>query len=344
MTCLDRTPPSIVAAVGVILCGCPMDNPGFFDSEGASGAGTTDAGTTTDASGTTSSTTTTGGGSGSTGTSTTTSGAATSSTSDMTTGVSAPDTSTSDPGTTTESTGEGTSDMTTGVGGCNDQVDLVIDAIEDAFFLSGATDGGNYCKYYDPPADAMSPCKELNYGITAALRFARMDGGITSMMAIRFPHQPIADLKMLGQEILDVRVRVTLYDALYNTNKDVILNVGKIKEEWVAGTRDGKVAGDPDSNFDYRNVGVKAGWSGDDGPRGASAIVSKLVIPYGYPDHAEVESEAFTIEDWIDDPLNKNHGVVLTYSENQELVNGPGIKAVESGVLGPKLVVRHCTP
>lgn len=343
MRWLDLISPRVsVVAIAAATSACPMNNPAFLDSDGAPER------TTGEASTTETGTTTTSGGSagesssgGTTTTTTTTATTATTSTSTTTTdaSVTVADTGTSEPLTTGDTS---TGDTSTGNNACDTPTETILKAAADAFFISGGTDNGTTCAYYDQITDPTAPCKLLNFGKTGGLRIARLDGGIDAMFAVRFEHEALALLADEGEMILDARVVLTLYAAIFDEDQD--LRVGKLTEEWIEGVKNGEVAGDGDSNFDMRHVGQAIKWTNSDGPRGASVEVGTLKIPLGYANHAEVESSPFKIDDWVADPAS-NNGIVISFAKNvMPDLGGPGIKSRESVEFAPRLIVRHCKP
>lgn len=336
MTCLRLTRALRGLAVLALAApaACAVENPGFmFETESA---GTSSGATTTTTAPTTSPTASS--------VATTDTGVAeTGTTTDGVTG-SGPTSTSSDPSDAT-TVGDPATDSSTGVvpdttGGC---VQMVMDLqpVEDAFFIAGGTDNQTTCKYYDSVTDPEAPCKLLNFGTTGALRIARMDGGIDAMYAARFPHAKLLELVAQGVEIGDAELIMTVYDQV---EASTTLQVGMIKANWLAGTRNGEIGQEGDSSFESASLGVQAiPWPNDDGPRGASTKVADLKVPVGFEQHQQITSSSFSIAPWLNDPMNVS-GFVVSFPKAAALNTfGPGFKAMESS-FKPLLRVHACMP
>lgn len=174
--------------------------------------------------------------------------------------------------TTDESTSAGSS--STGVNACTELAVVDIRAVDDAFFVSGSTDNGTRCEYYDNVPGVESPCHKLNFGALSSMRLARIDDGIDAMYAVRFSPQELTVLLEPGIQVLEAELFMTAYDK---SDDLVDLEVGLISQTWVEGDKAGTLAGPADSSFDFASPGVP--WNGGDGPRGASTKAAVMLVP-----------------------------------------------------------------
>lgn len=318
-----------LAALATLLSlgACPIINPDFDTGAGGESSGASSTSSTSSTTSATSDPATAG--SGVTGTA-------------ETSATSTSDPSTTDPATTDGVTTGGTTDPATTGDACDaPNAYLDVKVADDAFFISGGTDMQTTCNYYQKLAHPEFPCRDLNLGTTGALQIARMDGGIDAMYAARFSHDALKTLVDQGAVFFHAELMITVYGAV---TEDLELRVGMIEEEWIEGLKDGDVGTEGDSSFQSRSIGVQAiPWTNADGPRGASSQIATLSVPLGYADHAVLTSDPFTIQKWIDDPL-QNHGLVVSFTKGlPPPLLGPGIKAKESP-FPPVLRVHHCIP
>jgi len=334
-----------LAALVAPLAACVVDNPRFIPDPGDADSS---ANTTTGTPGTGS----TPGSSGETGTvdTGTTEPVLTGEPPTTTASTLPSDTSTTDATTTVDTTvdtaevssSDGTDDSSGTTGGCANTAMVNMKPVADAFFIAGGSDNQSTCKYYDLLADGASACKDLNFGTTAALRLARMEGGIDAMFAVKFSYEAIAALVGQGVTIDHAELAIIVYDQI---PQPIELQVGMITQSWTAGLKNGKLALMGDSSFESADIGFQAApWNGGDGPRGASVPVASLGVPVGFKLHEELVSTPFSVEPWIDNQ-DQAHGLVLSFAKNVAVPTyGPGIKAMESPGFEPILRLHYCKP
>ena len=328
------------------LGACIAPNPGFiFETDGAP-PGMTDVGTTTvansvgtDDAGSTDAVPTTDGSTSSVVTSTTVSTLPSDTTSD------ASNTDATNTDTMGETTmGETSSGSSTGVQPeCEMQVVEDFFAVDDAFFIAGASGNEKLnCLYYDPVIGSEHPCRQLNFGSTPSLRVARMEGGIDAMFAVRFPGLKLVEIVKQGNQVVKAELVLTFYGEIA---AQVDFGVGMIMDQWVAGEGNGTFGAGGESNFEEYLLGFLATpWTGDDGPRGASVQVATLTVPKGFGEHEQIASTPIDIAPWLADPV-KAQGLVVYIDKNFPVGTfGPGLKALESGIFQPRLRVTYCKP
>lgn len=309
---------------------CAIENPGFLFDTNTTGAG---ASTTTDPTSTTADATT----DRPTSTTVSTLPSETSSTSlpvDSTTDA------TSMPGMTT---GSDPSDDTTAGVACVPMMEE-FKAEADAFFIAGGTGEGQTCFYPDPLIGSGLPCRDLNFGTTVALRLLRSSLVYEGMYAVRFAKADLAGLAS-KVETATAELVLTMYD---DSQEEVTLRIGKIDGPWAEGVHNGELADGGDSSFSEREHGFAANpWSdANDGPRGPSTEVAKLLVPAVFVDHEQFSSGPFDIDDWLAAPDAAQSLVVSFFKDDAKTTKGPGIKGNDfpEPTFKPFLRVYYCLP
>lgn len=325
---------ALALAASAASAACAYENPGFmFETGGA----TSSAGSTT--------TPTTGASASSVGPTDT--GDPGSTTAGVTSDA-PPDPTTADSSTTStidETTlGEGSSGTSTGAAEC-ELIEHPVEAINDAFFVSGSTGGGTQCLYLDwLPGGKNGPCFMLNFGGLAALRLGKMDDGMEAMYAVRFDQDQLKAIVLEGAPIEHVRLVMTGWAPI---DEDFDLVVGRINELWGTGEKEGDLAGPGESTFALRNSGLfDDEWSAaNDGPRGASEFAAYMTVPAAAEDHFDIISDEITVDGDLVEQLSLR-GLVVSYPPDAaNYTYGPGLKSLESiPDYYPRLLVYTCAP